>query len=498
MSATPTVGTLGEGAAPAAPVPDPNAVDRFELAVSRHTLPDGLAYTAEAGYLDLVEDQPSTGRATAPRVTARIFQVAYLADVPVAERAERPVIFTFNGGPGSASVWLHLGLVGPRRVDNSSGDRPFAPPYRLIDNLETPLRYADLVLIDPVDTGYSRAAEGAEADLYHGVDEDVAQVTEIIRLWTTRHNRWASPLFLAGESYGVLRGTKIAAELAIRHGLYLRGLILISSTLGGDNMRFGPGAILSTPAFLPTYAAVAHYHGFHSGRTLAEVVAEAEDYASGDLLRVLARGHRLPLDERAAAVAKLAALTGLSPAYVDAANLKIDKRRFYAELLRERGLTLGEVDGRFTGWNPDGVGEVAEHDPTDQAIRGAFGAGINSYLRHELGYRNDLPYELITDRVRPWRGPKDPFAGFNSVGALSAALRVNAHLRVQYHLGYYDVCTPYWGAETDLAQLEIPRAELARIEVIHYESGHMVYLDEASRLRELADIERFVTGLTAP
>ncbi|MDR1387186.1 MAG: peptidase S10 [Propionibacteriaceae bacterium] len=466
--------------------------------MTSHILPNGLRYTAEAGYLDLLEDGPSSGVAQSPRVTARIFTTAYLAEVSDQERVQRPVIFVFNGGPGSASVWLHLGLFGPRRVDNSAGDKPFSQPYRLVDNLETPLRYADLVLIDPVDTGYSRAAEGSPADLYHGVDEDVQAISQVIRLWTTRRDRWASPLYLAGESYGVLRGTKIAAELSVRHGLYLAGLILISSTLGGDGMKFAPGAILSTPAFLPTYAAVAHYHGFHPGKTLAEVVAEAEDYASGDLLRVLARGHRLPRSERDEAIAKLSRLTGLGARYLDATNLKVDKRRFYAELLRDRGLTVGEIDGRFTGWNPDRAGEVAQHDPTDQAIRGAFGSGINHYLRHELGYKNDLPYELITDRVQPWRGPKNHFLGFDSVGALSTALRVNAHLRVQYHLGYYDVCTPYWGAETDLAQLEVPRGELRRIEVVHYEAGHMIYLDETSRLKELADIERFVTGLGSP
>ena len=483
------------GTAAAAPaLADANASERDVVVTTRHTLADGLSYTTQTGYLDLVEDAPSTGTAGSPRVSAKIFTTTYLANLPEGESVDRPVIFVFNGGPGSSSVWLHLGLFGPRRVDNSSGTGPFVFPYRLVDNLETPLRFADLVLIDPIDTGYSRTPEGADADRYHGVDEDIDQVTEIIRLWTTRHGRWASPLFLAGESYGVLRGTKVAARLAVKHGLYLRGLVLISSTLGGDTMRFGPGAILSTPSFVPTYAAVAHYHGLHPGRTLADVVAEAEGFAAGDLLRVLALGHRAPEGERAEAVSTLARLTGLGEAYVSRANLRIDKRRFYAELLRDRGLVVGEVDGRFTGWNPDGVAEVGHHDPTDQAIRGAFGAGINHYLREELGYRNDLSYELITDRVKPWRGPQGPLsAGFDSIEALSTALRVNARLSVQFHLGYYDVCTPYFGALTDLAQLEIPRSEVSRIEVVRYESGHMIYLDEASRLRESADIERFVT-----
>jgi carboxypeptidase C (cathepsin A) len=339
---------------------------------------------------------------------------------------------------------------------------------------------------------------GELADQYHGVDEDVESVTEIIRLWVTRNNRWASPLFIAGESYGVLRGSAVTQRLAQRHGLYLRGLILISSPITSGPMRFDPGAILSSHAFLPSYAAVAWYHGKHPGRTLAEVVREAEEFADNKYLWALNQGNRLSGPARAEVVAAVARLTGLSENYVNAVNLIIEKQRFYAELLRDEGLVVGEIDGRFTGWNPDGAGERAVEDPTDQVLKGAFAGAINHYLRSELGYRNDLSYEIITERVRPWRGPKNPFQdGTNALGALSAALRRNRNLKVLYQLGYYDLCTPYWGAVSDVAKLQLPPELAANVRVSRFESGHMIYIDERSRSAELADIERFVTAASA-
>ncbi|MDR2380235.1 MAG: hypothetical protein LBE08_03515 [Bifidobacteriaceae bacterium] len=411
----------------------------------------------------------------------------------------RPVIFVFNGGPGSSSVWLHLGLFGPRLAQAVAKDgvTPLAPPYRLVDNPHSPLRYADLVLIDPVSTGYSRVVEGEKADQFHGVEEDVESVTEIIRLWVTRHRRWASPLFIAGESYGVLRGSAVTELLARRHGLYLNGLILISSPITSGRMRFDPGSILGAHAFLPSYAAVAWYHGKHPGRSLPEVVAEAQEFADTQYLWALNQGNRLAPPDQEAVISQVAGLTGLSRNYVEAVRWSIDKRRFQAELLRDRGLTVGEIDGRFTGWNPDGAGEHVAEDPTDQVLKGAFAGAINHYLRAELGYENDLSYEIITDRVRPWRQPSDPFRdGTNVLGSLSAALRRNRRLKVLYQLGYFDLCTPYWGAVSDVAKLQVPPELIANVRISLFEAGHMIYVDQASRLAELADIERFVTEAT--
>jgi len=489
-----------------APTPDPNAAQRLVPVTTDHVLatPQGeVRYRATAGYLDLVQENIGGERAQEPNVKARVFLTTYVVpqDLSPGEPNPRPVIFIFNGGPGTSSIWLHLGLFGPRRVLAlaDDGTTPLPPPHQLVDNPESPLRYADLVLVDPVSTGYSRVVAGEEANQFHGVVADVESVSDVIRLWVTRHARWASPIFIAGESYGVLRSTKIADHIAHRYGLYPRGLILISSSLGGGGMQFGPGQFLSTHAFLPTYAAIAHYHGLHPGRTLREVVAEAEAYADGPLLSVLARGHRLAPAERAEAVATIARLTGLSPEFVDRVGLKIEKRRFDAELLRSRGLVTGEVDGRITGWNPDGALDRAIEDATMQVLFGAFAGAANHYFRDELGYVNDLDYEVWSKRVHPWKVPTERgAAGFDSIGALSSALRTNRHLLVQYHLGYYDACTPRWGAITDLAQLEIPPELRANIEVTHYESGHMIYIDEASRLQESADIERFVLAAINP
>ncbi|MDR1237347.1 MAG: peptidase S10 [Propionibacteriaceae bacterium] len=499
----------GRGVESPPPVPDPNTAERLQSVQTNHVLKTAtrdLHYSASAGYLDLVGENIGGESAEEPNTKARVFLTQYLASAPedIGPGSDginpRPVIFIFNGGPGSSSVWLHLGLFGPRLAKAVAEDQttPLPPPYKLIDNPESPLAYADLVLIDPVSTGYSRVVGGEKADQFHGVEEDVESVTEIIRLWVTRHNRWASPLFIAGESYGVLRGSAVTERLARRHGLYLRGLILISSPITPGPMRFEPGAILSSHAFLPSYAAVAWYHGKHPGRTLAEVVQEAEEFADNKYLWALNQGNRLSGPERAEVVSTLARLTGLSAAYLQAVNLIIEKQRFYAELLRGEGRVVGEIDGRFTGWNPDGAGERAVEDPTDQVLKGAFAGAINHYLRSELGYRNDLSYEIITDRVRPWRGPKNPFQdGTNTLGALSAALRRNRNLKVLYQLGYYDLCTPYWGAVSDVAKLQVPPELAANVRVSIFEAGHMIYIDERSRLAELADIERFVTEASA-
>jgi carboxypeptidase C (cathepsin A) len=479
---------------------DPNLDVRLTPVTTEHVLKtaDGeLPYTTTVGYFDLVQENIGGELAAEATVKARIFLTQYKAkvDVEPGKPNPRPVIFVFNGGPGSSSVWLHLGLFGPRivRAVEADGTTPLCPPYELVDNPNSPLAVADLVLIDPTSTGLSRVVPGERSDIFHGVDEDIESITDLIRLWVSRNARWGSPLYIAGESYGVLRGSKLSERLAKRYGIYLNGLVLISSPITGGPMSFAPGDILGAHAFLPPYAAVAWYHGKHPGRTLEEVVAEAQDFADTEFLWALNQGHRLSDEDRDRVTAKFARLTGLSEDYARRANLIVDKRRFYAELLREQGKNVGEIDGRFTGWNADGNGETYDADPVEQVITGAFASGINQYLRNELGYENDLSYEIITDRVRPWRGPKDPFRqGFTALGQLSSALRTNRKLKVLYQLGYFDLCTPYWGAVSDVAKLQIPQELEDNVRISLFPSGHMIYIDDASRVAEAEDIKHFV------
>jgi carboxypeptidase C (cathepsin A) len=462
------------------------------LVTTSHTLPSGEVYTAVTGTMVLREEVFSEGTFGGLRPKAEMFVTAYT--LAGADPLTRPVTFAFNGGPGSSSVWLHLGVLGPRRVVMGDAGALLPPPYGLADNEESLLRVSDLVFIDPVSTGYSRAAEGEKAEPYHGFTGDLESVGELIRLWTTRNGRWMSPKFLAGESYGTVRAAGLADHLQSRYGLYLNGVILISSVLDFGTGEFNEGNDLAYALYLPTYAAIAHYHGLHGDRPLADVLREAEEFADRDYLWALARGSRLTPEERAAAVARIATLTGLSEDYVDRVNLRIEHIRFFTELLRSRRLTVGRLDGRFTGWDPDAGREHFSADPSMSAIMGPYSAALNHYLRAELEYANDLPYEVLTSRVRPWSYKEFENAHVTVVDKLSAAMRANPHLRVHVACGYHDGATPYHAAEHTLAHLPVPAELAGPVDVKYYEAGHMMYVHEPSRLRQSADLAAFVRG----
>jgi carboxypeptidase C (cathepsin A) len=465
-----------------------------DLVVTRHEITvDGrpLRYTVTAGRIVLRKEQSGAEEEFDHKATAEVFTVAYTADD--ADPGRRPVTFAFNGGPGSASVWLHLGLLGPRRVlMGDAGDlRP--PPYGLGDNEQTLLRDSDLVFIDPVSTGYSRAVQGGKAGPFHGFTGDIESVGEVIRLWATRQDRWMSPKYLCGESYGTTRAAALAHHLQLRYGMYLNGVILISSFLDGRTNEFNEGNDDAYAAFLPTYAAIAHYHGLHGDRPLREVLAEAEDYAARDYLWALGRGARLSEPDRAAAVARVAGLTGLSQDYVDRVNLRPEHIRFFTELLRSRRRTVGRLDGRFLGWDTDYGREQWSTDPSMDAIAGPYAAALNHYVRGELEYRSDLPYELLTERVYPWSYKEFEGAHLYVADKLAAAMRANPHLRVQVACGYYDGATPYSAAEHTFAHLAIPAELAANVEFRYFEAGHMMYAHEPSRLAQSAQLRAFVT-----
>jgi carboxypeptidase C (cathepsin A) len=469
-----------------------------DLVTTRHTLrtPAGeLAYTATAGRIVLRREEHTDGVFDGHRPRAEMFVVAYTADrEPGTDPADRPLTVAFNGGPGSSSVWLHLGLLGPRRVLSGDAGAPVAPPYRLVDNAESLLEHSDLLFVDPVSTGFSRAVPGGKPADFHGFTGDLDAVAEVIRLWVTREQRWLSPIYLAGESYGTLRAAALAGRLQDRHGLYLSGLMLISTVLDMGCIRFHEGNLQPYPLFLPTYAALAHYHGLHGARPLREVLDEAEALAERDYPWALARGARLSAEDANLLVGRLASVTGLSEEYVRRVRLRIEHQRFFRELLRPRGLTVGRLDGRFTGWESDDAGERNSYDPSAAAIGGAYSAALNSHVRGALGYASDLPYEIVTDRVHPWSYQEFEGREVTVVGTLGAAIRANPHLRVQVGCGYYDCATPYYAAQHTIAGLAIPDELRDNIEMRYYEAGHMTYVHEPSRLAQSADLAAFVTA----
>src|SRR5215471_2416625 len=474
---------------------DKSAEPTDDLVTSRHSITiDGaeLAYTVTTGRVVLRQESQTDDKFDGPKPKAEVFVTAYTAvcDDP----ASRPVTFAFNGGPGSSSVWLHLGLLGPRRVLMGDAGALLPPPYALADNAETLLRYSDLVFIDPVSTGYSRAVKGEKPRDFHGYGGDITSVGEVIRLWTTRNGRWMSPKYLAGESYGTTRAAGLARYLQERYGLYLNGLMLISSVLDFGTHEFAGGNDVPYVMYLPTYAAVAHYHGKLGDRPLREVLADAEDYTARDYPWVLGRGLRLTAEERADAASRLAELTGLSADYLDRVNLRPEHIRFLTELLRDRRLVVGRIDGRFTGWDTDYGREMWSGDPSIDAIVGPYTAALNHYVRAELGYSSDLPYEILTDRVRPWSYKEFENAHVFVQDKLAAAMRTNPHMRVQVDCGYYDLATPYFAAEHSFSHLAIPAELAANIDFSYYEAGHMMYLHEPSRLAQSQQLARFVAS----
>jgi carboxypeptidase C (cathepsin A) len=367
------------------------------------------------------------------------------------------------------------------------------PPYALADNEQTLLRHSDLVFIDPVSTGFSRAVKGGKPADFHGFAGDIESVGEVIRLWTTRSDRWMSPKYLCGESYGTTRAAALSRHLQERYGMYLNGLMLISTFLDGGTTEFTGGNDDAYACYLPTYAAIAHYHGKHGDRPLREVLDEAEAYAGRDYLWVLGRGSRLTPEERAAAVARIAALTGLTEDYVDRVDLRPEHIRFFTELLRSQRRTVGRLDGRFTGWESDYGREQWTSDPSSDAITGPYTAALNHYVRSELKYQSDLPYEVLTSRVHPWSYKEFEGAHLYVADKLAAAMRTNPHMRVHVACGYHDGATPYFAAEHTFAHLTIPPELAGNIEFSYFEAGHMMYVHEPSRLEQTEQLGRFVT-----
>jgi carboxypeptidase C (cathepsin A) len=462
---------------------------RDNISTTSHSIRTGgetIKYTARAGTIVLKND------AGDPR--ASFFVVAYTKDG--ADPAKRPVTFTFNGGPGSSSVWLHMGAFGPKRVVYADEEgRAAAPPYRTVDNEETILDVTDLVFIDPVTTGYSRAIPLSDAKKFHGFEADVESVGEIIRLWTSRNARWSSPKFLAGESYGTTRAAGLAGWLHDQ-GYYLNGIMLISSILNFGTARFDSGNDLPYVVFLPTYTATAWYHQQLPAELqrlpIERVVAEAEQFALGEYTAALMKGDSLGDAERRAIVDKLARYTGLSPAYLEQTNLRINIQRFDKELLRDQRRTVGRLDSRFIGIDRDSAGEDPEFDPSYAAIYGEYTAVFNDWVRRGLGFETDLPYEILTGKVRPWSYDRYQNRYVDVGETLRRTMSQNPHLRVLVANGYYDLATPFAATNYTFSRMQLDPSLRGNVTMTYYAGGHMMYIDRKAHAKLKEDVVRFV------
>ena len=443
-----------------------------------------VTYVAETGMLPLLKPD-GTSRAS-------VFYVAYTR-TDGKTGAKRPVTFSFNGGPGSASVWLHLGALGPRRVKmNEDGSLP-APPFALVDNDFSILNASDLVFIDPVATGFSRAGKDEKADQFFGDSGDLDSVGEFIRLWTTRHDRWLSPKFLCGESYGVFRAAGLADHLRGRYGMYLNGLILVSGVLDFGTISGGTGNDLPYPLILPAYTAAAHFHKklpTDLQADLTKALAEARDFARGAFTSALQQGASLPADERKKIAAELMRLTGLKPSVIEDNNLRVDPSVFRKQLLHDDGLILGAYDARLTGRDGDAAAQGTGFDPASAAVMGPFSAAMNSYVRSELKFEDDLPYELIAG-VQPWNyGARNNFASASD--RLASVMNQNPYLKILVLGGRCDLVCPIDTMRHSVDHMELAEDYRKNVVFAEFDAGHMMYINLPDLKKMQAVIGKFI------
>lgn len=496
----PTGLALGQGHAHHGPTPqaaeaksDP-APGKLEekLSVTEHSIVlDGerIDYTATAGTYVLVDDEG--------KQLASVFFVAYAKKG--VDPAERPVTFSFNGGPGAAAVWVHMGAFGPKKVAGDAEGMALPPPGKLVDNPHSILDLTDLVFIDPIGTGFSRPAPGVDTKQFYSYRGDVESVGSFIRLWTARNARWASPKFVAGESYGTVRAAGLAADLQESHGMFLSGVMLISPRLNWQNQVFQVGNDLPNLIFLPTYTATAWYHG-KLGSDLADLdaaLAEAERFVLGEYATALLLGDRLDPAARRAVAEKVARLTGLSADYVERSNLRVPIFRYVKELLRDERKTVGRLDSRFTGWDRDAAGEYVEFDPAMSGVDVGYVAMLNDYLRRELEYVSDAPYRSLSYEVNgQWDFQSNGRSGLGYLDVaevLRVAMAQNPTLEVLFACGIYDLATPYFDCEHTVEHMALPEEMRGNVAVETYASGHMMYIRDVDHAKLKADIARLVS-----
>jgi carboxypeptidase C (cathepsin A) len=472
----------------------PAASARHEVAgpneeqVSRtsHTLVlDGeeIRYTATVGTAPIRLDDG--------KVAARMFFVAYTRDGEDAK--SRPVSFLYNGGPGSASVWLHMGSFAPRIAQMAEEGFQPAPPFQLAENANSIIDVSDLVFVDAIDTGYSRVMPGIDNVQFHGQDGDIRAFGEFIAEYLDEYNRWPSPKFLIGESYGTIRSAGLSQELQSRHGIELNGIVLLSALLTYQTLSPAPNNDIAYAVQIQTFAATAWYHKKLprdlQQKTVRQVVDEARSFAFGEYMTALTKGNALTDAERASMADKLARYTGLSQKFILQANLRVDSGRFRKELLRDRRLVVGRLDGRFTALDADAAGERQEFDPSSTALAGPYVAMFKDYLKNDLKWESALHYPT-SGNVRPWTYVQNRY--MDMTDTLRLTMAKNPFLKVFVVCGYYDMATYMGGAEFNLTHMAFDRQISDRVSFGYYEGGHMMYIRPSAHAALKKDVAAFI------
>ena len=458
--------------------------------VTKHTAKIGgrtINYSVTTGFMPIKN-------AVSGDTEARIFYMAYTLD-GVTDPKTRPLMFSFNGGPGSASVWLHLGALGPRRVKMLDDGMMPPPPYEMVDNDASWLDETDIVFIDPVGTGYSRAAKPELASKFFGVNGDIESVGEFIRLYLGRGERWSSPLFLVGESYGTTRAAGLSNHLFER-GIGLNGIILISTVMNFQAIRFAENNDLPLVLILPSYTATAWYHkrlpAELQRKPLKDVLKESEEFAANVYGPALMRIDRLSASEKQSLLDRFSSLTGLSRTFVEQNNFRVDLGEFNKELLRDQRRTTGRLDSRFIGFDKDSAGADVEFDPSMSAIRTPYTAAFNDYVRRDLNYKSDIEYYILGGGITsPWNwNTSNGYADTSQ--ALSSAMRKNPYMKVFVGCGYYDMATPYFAAEYSVSAMNLDPQLRQNFTFNYYEAGHMMYIEKNSLRKLKDDVGKFI------
>ncbi len=467
------------------PVMIPEATNAPVITTNTVTIAgEKVKYMAETGMLPVLKKDGNT--------IAAVFYVAYTR-LGVDDKSRRPVTFCFNGGPGSSSVWLHLGALGPRRVKmNENGTLP-PPPFQMEDNKYSILNASDLVFIDPVATGFSRAAKDQKPEDFFGDTADLDSVGEFIRLWTTRHDRWLSPKFLMGESYGVFRAAGLADHLRDRYGMYLNGLILVSGVLNFQTIADDPGNDIPYPLYLPAFTAAAHFHKKLPSdlqNDLDAALAESRQFAKGEYAAALQQGDSLSAAERERIIAELSRLTGLTTNVIVDNHLRIDPDTFRKQLLHDQGLILGAYDSRITGRDDDPASQYPDFDPSDAAVYGPFASVMNAYVRDELKFKDDLPYEVLAG-VQPWNyGAPNNYP--SSAQRLATTMNQNPYMRVLVLGGRCDLVCPIDTMRYALDHMSLDGEYRTNIVYAQFDAGHMMYINLPDLKKLQKVVEMFI------